>query len=309
MTEADQTLAPGRPRRWWLAMLLNLLTPPAGYAYVGAWRLAGGLLIVLLVGPVALMAWTFARPPGIYGWDVPAIAAWSWAPLVALAAHAAWLSRHATAPSGARWAHGGLYVAIGLTPYLIGGGLRALSPQSTYSAASASMEPSLRMGDILGVRGARIVCGLARPRAGDVVVYRRSGQGDVSYMHRAVAGPGQTVAMEAGRLLIDGVRVRTEAPVAVRIPIPGSDGDQPATIVREVLANGASYATFDFGPDGMLDNMSPRRLGPGEWFMLGDSRDNALDSRAVGPISSRSICGIADRILQAKDKSRVGAKP
>ncbi|NUP09305.1 MAG: signal peptidase I [Polyangiaceae bacterium] len=38
-------------------------------------------------------------------------------------------------------------------------------------------------------------------------------------------------------------------------------------------------------------NMSPRRLGEGEFFLLGDNRHNAFDSRETGPVPFETIVG------------------
>jgi len=43
---------------------------------------------------------------------------------------------------------------------------------------------------------------------------------------------------------------------------------------------------------------SPVLLGPGEYFLMGDNRDNSLDSRAFGPVSREQILGKVIAIFQ-----------
>jgi signal peptidase I len=290
----NSELVGGRPRRWWVALLLNQFVPPAGYAYVRAWRWVGVLLVVELAACIGLIAWTFANPPGVY--PLESLLPWAVPINLSLALHAAWLSRRAPAVTGARWKHAVGYLALGaLFILLVPGAVRAFWPQSIYSFASSSMAPSVAEGDIIGINGARAFCGGVRPAVGDLVLYRQPKKGAVRYLHRLVAGPGDTVAMRKGRLILNDAEVKTEG---------GALG-----VLVETLPNGVRHKILDMGADGPFDDMAPVRLGADMWYVLGDSRDNALDSRFNGPLPSRDICGVGAVVLLSKDKSRVGLKP
>ena len=84
-----------------------------------------------------------------------------------------------------------------------------------------------------------------------------------------------------GRLYIDGLE-------AVRKPLAeGPSGG--GTLYAEPLPNGARYQIQDLG-DGFLDNTEVLSIGPDQWFLMGDNRDNAIDSRADGSVPTQAIC-------------------
>ena len=203
------------------------------------------------------------------------------------------------------WRLGLLVLAALLAIFLILFGIRRFGPFPTYRMSSATMEPSLSEGDVVMVKGARAFCGQVRPEPGDVVVYRKPGL-SVPYMHRVVAGPGQTAELRQGRLWIDGraVPARNEgrAPIGTGLPI---EGDR----IVETLPNGRSYATLDLGPGQELDDFGPVPVPADRWLILGDSRDNAMDSRVSGLAAASDICATGLMIVWSEDEGKVGRRP
>ena len=187
--------------------------------------------------------------------------------------------------------------------------VRQLAPLASYSMSSASMEPTLTSGDVVLVLGARGLCRHPAVRPGDVVVFRKPLSGQVRYLHRLVAGPGATVSMRDGLLTIDGRPVSRRLEPGVRDDFPDNPPDVAPQVFRETLPDGVSYLTRDLGPDGDVDNFEPVRLGPDQWFELGDNRDNARDSRSDGPVAGKDLCGVAAWILTSKDSAKVGSRP
>lgn len=180
---------------------------------------------------------------------------------------------------------------------LLGG---ASPPIATYAMSSDSMRPNLEKGDLVGADMLEGMCGQTHPQPGDVVVYRPKDKPQ-PYLGRVVAGPGQTLRIRRGRLVIDGRTV----PAARVAEATGGAG----AVVQETLSNGRSYFTLASGEEALFDGIAPVRLGPQDWYILADNRDDATDSRIWGPFETKDICAVATVILQAKDKKRVGAKP
>lgn len=156
-----------------------------------------------------------------------------------------------------------------------------------YAVSSGSMNPTLAEGDVVVANRPANTCGTSTIAPGDMIIQDRDG---VPWIRRVVAGPGQTVQMRAGVLLIDDVavtleRVRTEP---IDVPTP----DLTKEILAETLPNGRTYEISDFGEGGMFDDTPRLTLRANEWFGLGDERDNSIDSRLDGPINHSDICGI-----------------
>ena len=69
---------------------------------------------------------------------------------------------------------------------------------------------------------------------------------------------------------------------------------------RETLPNGVSYQALDREDNGFLDNTQEYLVPPGHYFMMGDNRDNSVDSRvqsAVGYVPFENLVGRAQIIF------------
>lgn len=300
MTEA---YAP-RPRRWWIALVLNALFPPVGYAYAGAWKMVAATVAAMLAGAVALNEWTLASPPGVYAYGLNGIVVGAGVMALLFGLHAAWLAYRAPPKGGRPSRLVLLYLAPWALLFVANLLYSAYGPHPTYTMTAGAMEPTLRAHDILMVDGARANCGRTDVKPGDVVVFRKADSA-APFVHRIVAGPGQTVAMREGLLTIDGKPVARRPLGSVVMP----DAPVRATEVEETLANGSRYRTYDLGPDGPLDNVAAKTVPAGSWYLLGDNRDNAADSRVFGPVPGADICAVALKIVYAEDRTRVGRRP
>lgn len=120
-----------------------------------------------------------------------------------------------------------------------------------------SMEPNLHQGQYLIVNKA-VYRWLHPPQRGDIVVFEYPRAPDRDFIKRVIGLPGETVEIRDGSIYIDGVPL---AEPYLGSPTHGS--------------------------------MAARTLGPGEYFVLGDNRDNSSDSRSWGPLPQQNIIGKA----------------
>lgn len=160
-----------------------------------------------------------------------------------------------------------------------------------YKIPSGSMEPTLLIGDHIIVN--KLDYGFRMPdsffgltpfsseipygkylfsiesvRRGEVVVFVFPEDRTKDFIKRVVAIPGDTVEVRAGMLYLNGGRV------------PDLHAHFEKSAVERV-------------PGSQADFMPPLKLGPNQYFMMGDNRDHSYDSRFWGPITRDAIEGRA----------------
>lgn len=283
----------------YVAALINLIFLPFGYLYAGAWRLTLGILLAILMVGGGAYYLSIASPPGIYSFTWPIYNVARIILAVATATHVFVLARRHTYVLGAWKRLGGVTVAIiafGVVVILI----RGFMPDPVYDVKSGAMLPNLVRGDVLAFHGARFLCGSVRPKAGDVVVFKRPGR-PLRYLERVIATPGDVLAFQGDVPVVNG-RAASEQPIGKAV------AGVPPEMVRETLPSGASYRVMHVPQPGSLP-YAGAKVGPDEWYVLGDNRDDAIDSRQYGPIPTSAICGIAYEYVMAHDARLVSRKP
>ena len=201
-----------------------------------------------------------------------------------------------------------------------------------FSIPSGSMLPTLYIGDYLLV--AKWPYGYSRysfpfqfppleeriferlPKRGDIVVFRHPA-GDYDLVKRVIGLPGDTVEVRGGQVLLNGVAVERQkmAPVPVRVtanspcktvppalPQLREQPDGPACAYpawRETLPGGPSFVVLDQVGDGPADNFAATIVPDGHVFLMGDNRDDSLDSRfdaatgGIGMVPTERLIGRA----------------
>jgi signal peptidase I len=141
------------------------------------------------------------------------------------------------------------------------------------------------------------------PKRGDVVVFKLPRDTSVDYIKRLVGLPGDTIEMRNGLLYINGVAVdrqRLAAPVAEDYLKTAPN----VTDYVETFPGGAKHVIREEGDDYTYDNTPVYHVPPGHYFMMGDNRDNSLDSRTsnVGFVPADNIVGKAQVIFFSLDE-------
>jgi signal peptidase I len=169
---------------------------------------------------------------------------------------------------------------------------------------SGSMRPTLLEGDVVLVDRLAYdfklplsdiaVVETGEPRRGDVVTFTSPRDG-VRLIKRLVALPGDVVEIRNEVLYINGAAAEYLDPALVAEPLAG--GATTAAIRATERAAG-SERTVQFLPDVSAGrSFGPVAVPPGNYFFLGDNRDNSADSRFIGFVPRRLLIGRAHHIL------------
>ena len=137
----------------------------------------------------------------------------------------------------------------------------------------------------------------SQPARGDVVVFALPKDDSTDYIKRLIGLPGDQHPDEGRAALHQRRAGQARARRAI------SSTTRTAAHVRrwrETLPNGVSYETLDLQDNGFLDTTQEYVVPPGHYFMMGDNRDNSLDSRvptAVGYVPFENLIGKAQIIF------------
>jgi signal peptidase I len=197
-----------------------------------------------------------------------------------------------------------------------------------FKIPSGSMIPTLRVGDLILVNkfhyGVRLpvvntkIINNHEPKRGDVMVFRYPPQPTLDYIKRVVGVPGDEVAYINKRLTVNGQAIDTQ-------PQPeffDADTLRYSQQWRETLADRQyNVLTDDTRPAfvGGASEFEGReachysaegvvcKVPAGHYFMMGDNRDNSLDSRYWGFVPESHIVGKAFFVwMNFGDLGRIG---
>jgi signal peptidase I len=199
-------------------------------------------------------------------------------------------------------------LAMGFVLFLV---LRTFLIQ-TFTITSGSMENTLLVGDFLvlskSAYGATVpgtglrLPGYSEPHRGDVVVFRGRHE-PIDLVKRLIGLPGDTLYMRDGLLYID--QTPRDEPY-VRHTDPTGDTSHPwMSWQTKFLVD--SVDVMKYRPT--RDNWGPIVVPPNLYFVMGDNRDESLDSRYWGFVDPASLKGRAVVLYFSYDRDALGALP
>ncbi|PAW82770.1 MAG: signal peptidase I [Pedosphaera sp. Tous-C6FEB] len=140
------------------------------------------------------------------------------------------------------------------------------------------------------------------PQRGEVVVFFSPANGE-RMIKRIVGLPGDTVELRNNRLFLNGRAVDyAELDAATVSAIPAAQQTQHS-FASEQLAERHHPVMATAGLSA-LRTFSPTKVPAGHYFMMGDNRDNSLDSRYFGPVAREQIVGRSSAVVLSLDRER-----
>ncbi len=201
-----------------------------------------------------------------------------------------------------------------------------------FKIPSGSMMPTLLIGDLILVNkfhyGVRLpvinkkIVANHDPERGDVMVFRFPKDPSTDFIKRVVGLPGDEIVFRSQQLFVNGEPAKLEA-----VPPPGFYDEDSRTYTpafeeklgamqHKILINPQS-APFWKSQEGSQfpfrencrysDDSVTCKVPAGHYFMMGDNRDNSLDSRYWGFVPDENIVGKAFFIwMNFGDLKRIG---
>lgn len=151
-----------------------------------------------------------------------------------------------------------------------------------FQIPTGSMEPTLLVGDFLLVNKMayatpafeweKIILPRKKIEPGDIVVFKYPKELNKDFVKRVVALAGQKIEIKNKQVYVDDVDIVEDYKV---------HNDS------RIFSNNQYY----YYDDSIRDNLSPQTVPPGHCFVMGDNRDNSMDSRYWGFLSLDLIKG------------------
>jgi len=164
-----------------------------------------------------------------------------------------------------------------------------------FKIPSGSMIPTLQIGDYILVNkfvyGIRLpvigteVFEIDLPERGDVMVFKYPDNPRINYIKRVIGLPGDKIHYENKRLYVNDALMSR----SIKAQLPPMAPRK--AIYNEMLGDVEHDIQMDLNR--MASYPDTWTLGEGEYFMMGDNRDNSRDSRSWGVVPEGNIVGKA----------------
>ncbi|HWH69400.1 MAG TPA: signal peptidase I [Candidatus Sulfotelmatobacter sp.] len=135
----------------------------------------------------------------------------------------------------------------------------------------------------------------ANPQRGDIVVFYSPHDG-TRLVKRVVGLPGDTLELRQNGLILNGQPVEYK-PIAEELLRDVAAPDRASHVFAAEQLPGQTHAVAAFPAVAARRDVAPFRMPEGQYFMMGDNRDDSFDSRYFGPVERQRILGRATCVV------------
>ena len=138
------------------------------------------------------------------------------------------------------------------------------------------------------------------PQRGDIVVFFSPHDGQ-RLVKRVVGLPGDTVELRSNTLVINGSAVEYQ-PIAEELLRDLTPDDRAGRVFASEQLPGRSHAVTSYPARSAMRSFEPLTVPAGQYFMMGDNRDDSFDSRYWGTVDRKEIVGRTTAVVLSFDK-------
>lgn len=173
-------------------------------------------------------------------------------------------------------------IQIVITTILFGSLVILIGVFKAVSISGPAMEPNYKRGDtFLANKFAYLI---SKPQRGDVVVFRYSQKPEFKGISRIIGLPNEKLMIKDGSIYING-QVLSEPYVK-----PG--GKTVTALKMEFQQVSETEASLEeTGNQKIMDEGQEIKIPENSYFMMGDDRENSIDSRSLGFVEQKDIEG------------------
>jgi signal peptidase I len=178
------------------------------------------------------------------------------------------------------------------------------------SVPTGSMRPTILEGDRVFVNKlaydlkvpftTRHIAEWSNPERGDIVVFF-SPHDEKRLVKRVIGLPGDIIELRENNLVINGDRV-TYQPIAEELLRDIPSADRAGRVFASEQLPGQTHAVAGNPALPAMRSFAPYQVPEGQYFMMGDNRDDSYDSRYWGPVERKRIVGRATAVVMSLDK-------
>lgn len=139
------------------------------------------------------------------------------------------------------------------------------------------------------------------PQRGDIAVFYSPYDGK-RLVKRVIGLPGDTVELRNNRLIINGTPIEYQ-PIAEELLRDIPESQRAGRAFASEKLPGQTHAVGGYPAAPAPRTFTPIVVPQGEYFMMGDNRDDSFDSRFWGTVKREKIVGRATAVVLSFDKS------